>query len=287
MRQPAVPAPQGVRPWTEVYIELAARLGILERFNEVGNETWGLAPEHRLDPAERHSVREIAERQAKTIVGDKFSAERLRDSACFITRAKTLAEAYPRPFLEARVPVYFEHLVRTGRSMKALAARLGLDWDRSPYTPLPRFFPCEALGEGGDYDLFIVNFKLPFQNHSVSGENLYIDEISSANPYAYQVMLNRRTAERKGLQDGDRVRIESRYGAETGALRVTELIHPECVGIPGMFGHWAAGRPISAKKGAAFNNLLPAPNSRRIDVISGQIDSCVRVKLVRLQGGTR
>ena len=179
------------------------------------------------------------------------------------------------------MPIYFEHLIDTGRDVHAVAQSLGLEWDVSAYAPLLQFFPCESLAPDGDYDLFIVNFKLPFQNHSITGENLWIDEISKANPYAYQVMLNRATAASKGLEDGALVVVESRHGSETCRLKVTELIHPECVGIPGMFGHWAAGRPVSRKKGAAFNNLLPHPTLARIDTVTGQIDTCARVRVRR------
>lgn len=282
MRQPALKAPEGVKPWTEAYLDIAERLGILEKLFKVGNETWGIDPAYRLEPGRRYSVKDIAERQAKTILGGDFRVDEIDESACFITREKTLAEAYPKPFLDARVPIYFEHLIGAGREVKAVADKLGLDWDVSPYTPLLGFFPCEALRTDGEYDLLIVNFKVPFQNHSISGENLWIDEISVANPYAYNVMLNRRTAAAKGLEDGDRVMIESRHGREQGTLKVTELIHPECVGIPGIFGHWALRKPISRNKGVAFNNLLPPPSSARIDVITGQVDTCVRVKVTKL-----
>jgi anaerobic selenocysteine-containing dehydrogenase len=282
MRQPVLDAPPGVRPWTEVYLELAKRIGILDKVYEAGNQIWGIAEEFRLDPAGRYTVREIAERQAKTIVGGHFSTDDLKESACLITREKTLAEAFPGSFINARVPIYFEHLIDAGRDVKAVADQLGLkDWDVTPYAPLLRFFPCEALEPDGEFNLFIVNFKVPFQNHSVTAENPFIDEISCANPYTYSAMLNRSTAEALGLRDGETILIESRHGSERATLKVTELIHPECVGIPGMFGHWAARKIVSHRKGASFNNLLPPPSEKRIDVVTGQVDSCVRVRVNR------
>lgn len=282
MRQPVLEAPEGVRPWTDVYLELARRIGIAEQMVDIGNQVWGIAKEFQLDPGGQYSVREIAERQARTIVGGHFNSDDLRETACVITREKTLAEAFPRPFLQARVPIYFEHLIDTGRAVKAVADRLGLaDWDVTPYAPLLRFFPCEALEPDGEYNLLIVNFKIPFQTFSVTAENPFIDEISRANPYAYAAMMNRKTAEALGLRDGETVLIESRHGSERATLRVTELIHPECVGIPGMFGHWAARKTVSHRKGASFNNLLPPPSEKRIDMVTGQVDSCVRVRVRR------
>ncbi|MGE0314240.1 MAG: molybdopterin-dependent oxidoreductase [Lautropia sp.] len=283
MRQPVLEAPDGVRPWTEVCLELAERLGILEKLYELGNGIWRIDEANRLDPTQRYSVRDIAERQAKSIVGAQFSIGDLRDSACVVTRDKTLAEAFPRPFLTARMPIYFEHLIDAGREVAAVADRLGLDgWDVTPYAPLLSFFACEALEPDGDFDLFIVNFKVPFQTFSVTAENPWIDEISRANPYTYNVMMNRATAVAKGLGDGDAVLVESRHGTERATLRLTELIHPECLGIPGMFGHWAARKTVSNRKGASFNNLLPPPDLSRIDIVTGQVDSCTRVRVSRI-----
>jgi hypothetical protein len=63
---------------------------------------------------------------------------------------------------------------------------------------------------------------------------------------------------------------------------VTELIHPECVGSCGTFGHWAKGMPVSRGKGVGHNCLLPTPNLNRIDTVSGQIDQCVSVKIYKV-----
>jgi anaerobic selenocysteine-containing dehydrogenase len=279
MRQPALQAPPGVRPWNEQLLDLAERAGFLDDLYEVGNTVWGIDPAYRLERGRKYSVRDIAERQARTIVGPQFSVDQLTESACIVTREKTLEEAYPRPFFDARAPIYFEHMLNVAEQVRAVAERIGLAWDVTPYTPLLRFIPCHALEEDGEHDLLIVNFKVPFHTFSVSGENPWIDELSVANPYTYHVMINSRTAARKRLEDGDRVLIRSRYGEEEGTLRVTELIHPDCLGIPGTFGHWAQKKSVSAGKGSSFNNLLPPPSLERIDPITGQVDTCVRVKL--------
>jgi anaerobic selenocysteine-containing dehydrogenase len=143
---------------------------------------------------------------------------------------------------------------------------------------------CDALEEDGKYDMISMNFKVPFQTFSSTAENLWIDELSRANPYAYKIVINTSAATVRGLRTGDSVCVESRYGKVTGRLKTTELIHPECVGIGGTFGHWAKKMPIAYKKGAAYNNLLPPPSIERIDTISGQIDQCVRVKIYKING---
>ena len=116
MRQPAVAPPGEARPWTDVYLELAERMGFLEELYTIGNETWGISDAHKLDPSTKPSVKDIAERQAKSLIGDDFSFDQISESACMITREKTIREAYPRPFMEGRVPVYLEHLIDAGKS---------------------------------------------------------------------------------------------------------------------------------------------------------------------------
>ena len=93
MRQQAVEPPGEARPWTDVYLELAERLGILDDLYTIGNETWVIDEKHKLDPGAKPSVKDIAERQAKTLLGDDFSMDQISDTACMITRAKTIQEA--------------------------------------------------------------------------------------------------------------------------------------------------------------------------------------------------
>lgn len=281
MRQPTIDPPGEARSWKEVYIDLAERIGILEEFNKDGEITWKIDEKHRLDPKKRHTVKDIAERQAKTVVGDDFTFDRIKKTSCLITREKTLQEAYPGPFVKGRIPIYLEHLIDTAEDVRSIIDTIGMEWDYSPYKPLPTYFPCSAHTEDGEYDLLIVNHKLPFHTHSTTQQNVWLDEIGRGNPYAYKVMMHTSAAERKGLKDGDKVLIESRYGKDVGTLKVTELVHPECLAIPGILGHWARTLHVALKKGTSFNTLLPPPSLDRIDTLSGQIDTCVRVKVTK------
>jgi len=52
------------------------------------------------------------------------------------------------------------------------------------------------------------------------------------------------------------------------------------VGMAGVFGILAEGKPVAKVKGVHFNSLLPL-NMSRIDPISSGVDSCIRVKVSR------
>jgi len=279
MRQPVVEPPEGARPWTEVYLELADRLGMIDDLYQLGNSMWVINEENKLETGKKYTLRDIAERQARTIVGPQFSWDSLRESSCIVTRKKTVDESFPRMFFKSRVPIYLEYLLRHREDVKAITKKLGLEWDFTPYSPVPVWIPCEACTNEEEYDLIATNCKIPTHQFSVTCENLWIDEIAVANPYSYSIMIHTSAAEKRGLKTGDLVTVESKYGKYTGRLKVTELIHPECVGTCGTFGHWAKGMPIAKGKGVLHNSLLPPPSFERVDALSGQIDQCVRVKI--------
>jgi anaerobic selenocysteine-containing dehydrogenase len=285
MRQPVVAPPDLVRPWMEVYLEIADRLGLLDEVYRIGNSIWVLNDENKVEGGRKYTIREIAERQARTIVGPLFRWESLRESSCMVSRKKTLEEAFPRMFFKSRVPVYLEYLLQHREDVKAVTEKLGLQWDLRPYSPVPVWIPCESLEPNEEYDLLATNCKVPTHQFSVTCENLWIDEIATANPYSYNIMIHTSAADRKGLRTGDLVTVESEYGSKVeGRLRVTELVHPECVNTCGTFGHWAKGLPIAKGKGVLHNRLLPKPSLERIDTLSGQVDHCVRVKVFKKGG---
>jgi molybdopterin-containing oxidoreductase family molybdopterin binding subunit len=241
-----------------------------------------LNEDNKVEEGTKYTIREIAERQARTIVGPHFRWESLRESSCMVSRQKTLEEAFPRMFFRSRVPIYLEYLLQHREDVKAVTEKLGLEWDFRPYSPVPVWIPCESLEPDEDYDLLATNCKIPTHQFSVTCENLWIDEIATANPYSYNIMIHTSVADKKGLRTGDLVTVESKYGSKVeGRLRVTELVHPECVNTCGTFGHWAQGLPIARGKGVLHNQLLPKPSLERIDTLSGQVDHCVRVKIYK------
>lgn len=285
LRQPVAPPPGDATPWTEIYLELADRLGILRDMYRLGNSgMWNLGEEYKLDPEKTYTLREIAERQGKTIFGSDFDVTAFTDTSCMVLRRKTVQEAFPRMFLPSRVPIYLEYLLDHKRDVQQVLDQLGLKWDLSSYSPVPIWIPCEAHTRDAEYDLIATNNKLPTHQFSTTTENVWIDEIARANPYAYHITLHTSAAERRGLKTGDLVCVESRYGRYVGRLRVTELLHPECVNCSGTFGHWARGLPVSLNKGVLHNALLPKPTMDRVDTLSGQIDQCVAVKVYKVEG---
>ncbi|MBM3791542.1 MAG: molybdopterin-binding protein, partial [Acidobacteria bacterium] len=111
LRQPVAAPPGDATPWTEIYLELAERLGILPDLYRFGNEMWHLGDRYKLDVHGKYTIREIAERQAKTILGPDCSRDSFTETSSVVLRPKTVQEAFPRMFLPSRVPIYLEYLL--------------------------------------------------------------------------------------------------------------------------------------------------------------------------------
>jgi anaerobic selenocysteine-containing dehydrogenase len=98
------------------------------------------------------------------------------------------------------------------------------------------------------------------------------------------VLVNRLTAERKGLREGDEVSVEAYWGGTaSGILKLTDLIHPKAVGIPGGHGRRSLHRNPQARQGPNFNALLNTDEGT-FDPLHGGIDLSPRVRIDRAGG---
>jgi anaerobic selenocysteine-containing dehydrogenase len=282
LRQPVV---EGPRSWVDVLLEVADRLDFLGDVYRLLNKSWGLVEPYKLDPEQHYSMAELLDRRAKSQFGPERGLDWFRANG-YHKVERPVEEQYPGPTMSARFPLYFENLPRAGEAAARVAAKLGQpSWDTSDYTTLPDWRPCPAYdvaptaGDGrGPFDLFVVNFKIPFQTLSFSAQNPLLTDLSDHHPYAYKILVNAETARRKGIADGTRITVESEAGQVAGVAKLTECIHPEVVGIAGVFGSWARRKDVARGKGAHFNTLLPL-SLDRIDRMSSGVDSCIRVRV--------
>ncbi|MFH1636408.1 MAG: molybdopterin dinucleotide binding domain-containing protein, partial [Chloroflexota bacterium] len=171
---------------------------------------------------------------------------------------------------------------RAGESVKKVTDELGLDWwDVSGYKVLPDWMPCPSHKcEDPEYDLWVVNYKVPLHTHSRTFTNPWLSEITDHYPDLRDVTINTETAKRKGLKDGDEVWL---IAEGTGrrikcVLRLVETIHPEVLGTVCVQGHWAKGEGIGRGKGSNFNSLVPF-DYKYIEFLSLALDSCIKVKI--------
>ena len=113
-------------------------------------------------------------------------------------------------------------------------------------------------------------------------EQPWLDEASRLNPFTYNIVMNVRTAEKKGLKDGDRVMLRSVSGREVeGILKTMEGIQYQAVGIAACSGHWAKGMPIAKGKGSNFDILLEI-DLDHVDPVCLNMETAVRVNVRKI-----
>ena len=221
------------------------------------SHTYMLKGDHVLRPGQRYSTAEIMDKTTRSWFGEEHGLEWFRENGV-IRLPRDVEEAYIGPFLDARVPIYLEHMLQRKEELKGVLDQLGLDWDLADYNPLSEWLPCPSYHavEKGEYDLIAVHFKFPFSYGSFGNENPWVDEICTRTD-AYSILLNESVGKAKGIRDGDSVWLESPVAKVRATVKLTQCIHPQAVGVGGHFGHWAPGMPIARGKGINFNSLLP------------------------------
>jgi len=92
------------------------------------------------------------------------------------------------------------------------------------------------------------------------------------------VCMNPNVAAAKGLKDGQAVWVESQYGKTKGRLHLSELFHPESVGMGGALGRMVDTLGKGPSQRLHYNRLLDASLST-MDLIAGGVENTVRVKV--------
>jgi phenylacetyl-CoA:acceptor oxidoreductase len=94
-------------------------------------------------------------------------------------------------------------------------------------------------------------------------------------------MLNRRTADALGIEEGDLIEVKSVIGATQGRAVPVQGIHPQTLLIIGQFEHWAT--PYAKDMKAPSLNTI-APMSLELTDATGSGADVVRVAVRRLAG---
>lgn len=288
--QPVVDPPDGVRNWLDVMMDIAQRLDILPGLNAELNRMTGLVmnEELALSPDIKYSAKEVHNREVALyamLCGIEATPELLTEKTPVVMGpAKTPMESFAGAFGDVRVPVYLEHLIGVKEDVARVTREIGMDWwDLSHYDPVARWRPCPAHEEdGGEFDLYVMSSRLPLHGQSISANNPWVDDICTRSRLDYNILLNTRTAKEKGIKDGDIIWVESKIARVKGKVRVTGAVHHETVGIlGGHMGQWAKGKTISRGKGIHINSLV-AHDWNMVGTLTGQLDTCARVKVYKV-----
>ncbi len=279
IRQPVVEPAGESRYWVEVLMDLAEKGGFLDDAYRHMNTTYNLKEPYKLEPGKKYTLREIYDRRLKSQFGQDKGLDWFMEHGSYSVK-RSVEETYPSAFLPHRYPLYYENVLRAGEEVKAVTEELSIQWDTSDYSATLYWKPCDAYSEKPRDDFYVVNYRVPIHSLSYTVENPWLNELGRYNG-SYKIVMNREAASKRGIKDGDTVKLESEAGSVVGEVRVTDGVHPEVLGIAGTFGAEADGRPIAKGTGVHFNSLIPV-DIKRTDPISGGLDSCTRVKVTKV-----
>ena len=284
IRQPVLPPEGQQRRFADVLLDLGDRMGIRTDLNATYNAALQLAPEHRLQADQRYSWEEICDRELKSNFGPERGIEWFKEHG-LISWPKKPEEVYWRPFLDVRVPIYWEFLVPQGEKIGAIASPRGLKIPREFFEPLPDFHPClsHACKKEG-FDFYAFYYRDIIHTNSYTHENPWLDEAAQLDPFSYTIAINADSAKKRGLQEGQLVWVETESGRKVkGRLRLTQGMHPEGLGVGGCAGHWSDGLPVAKGKGVFFNDLLEIDWAHSSPV-NLNLDLCAKIRITPVEG---
>jgi anaerobic selenocysteine-containing dehydrogenase len=284
----------------EIFMDLADRMDMLT--GEGGMlSNMGFVVQAPLDINRRYTLQELGEILVKSAYGEDKTLASVNDESGPLFKYKTTGKEnynyYYWPDNTTRLPMYFVHLQRVGQLLRERMASEGIstipgwrdedmDFWWKAFQALPEWVTTEEFGaRGSEYDLWAFNWKtpgFPFYCGDTYGNVWLHETMNTFDPYEYAILVNADTAAKKGIEDGDKIVVESRYGKTQGKVKVTHLMHPDAVGVAASHGARSMLANPIVEEGPYFNALCTIDETKRaIDPISGGIEEAPAVKIYK------
>jgi anaerobic selenocysteine-containing dehydrogenase len=293
IRQPVVKPLYERRDFNEVMLEISKRLKILPKYYKGLNDAvvmrYGGAMDEKYklceDGSVEHSWPDVCDRLLKDRFGEEHGLEYVSKKGVF-TWPKRKEDVYWKWFNPSRVPIYFEYFIDSGEQIAKLCddfnAKEFFDFDWSRFKALADWHPCPTHTETNpEYDMYTFYWRAVMHCNSLTQQNPWLDECSQEDPYVYAIQMHRKTAEEKGIKQGDKVWLENPQGHRVrGWVGLTDGIEPHHLAIAAVAGHWGEYMPIAKGKGTFFNDLVEM-DKEHTDPLTLNQDICCRVKIYK------
>jgi phenylacetyl-CoA:acceptor oxidoreductase len=315
LRQPVTRPPFDTRDLTDVATELAARTGLLDAYLEALNRGAGTTVplrgegwDYTFRPGERPTAEDIWDRVCRAATRSltdgavEHDLEWFRRHGAFFVpfprERYYLHTAMVAQGLRYELP-YQERIKRLGEELAARLHERGIKWwdvQLEEYQALPTWkdFPGiwrqMALARGRKPEEFPLWLLTARSMQYSWGSNVSLPVLADVARHVaghFGVLLNRATAERAGIAEGDLVEIESPAGRTQGRAILREGVRPDVVVVLQQFGHWAT--PFARDLGMPNLNQVAAMDLALTDATGSGADVVpVAVRpLGRARGGGR
>jgi anaerobic selenocysteine-containing dehydrogenase len=291
LQQPVLEKPlYNTKEGNQIILELSKRLGIL--YGPTGvlaavNHDFRLTGALALEVQKDYTWEQIMDHLCQAKTAGTHNLAWFKKNGLLLERSYGVKDYYGiTRFPKARFPLYLEefasHRLRLQQELaeKNILRRPSNDYVLKQFTPLPFWEPHPEHRAPAEYDLYCINYKNMQHHFACNISNAWLMELTKEqDPYSLQVMMNKASAEKRGLQDGDRIEITSFTGGQIqGTVKTTQIIHPEVLGIAGAYGSKSSNFNPSARKGSAFVDLLKL-SEEYINPLKISLDRDTRVRI--------
>lgn len=269
----------------EILGELADRRGMNAEYIGIMNWLYRVKDEYSIPYDQKFNMDAFCDSVMKSVVDEEHDWEWFKKNGTY---------THPRDFNEmyiwadnapGKVPLYWDFMFEAKEKIEAAVQELDIPWETDDYLPFAEWKPgVEWETDDPSYDLFPIYYTDAINVDTWGNSNVYINEINEANPYAYAIEINEKTAQDKGLKDGDKVRLSSQHGSYVdGYVMSSKTVHPSCLSvITGSMGSNSEFIPCAKGKGTAIAHLVPGQDPKRFDHICSALDQTVRVKIEKI-----
>ncbi len=296
LRQPVLENPVfDTREGDDIVLDLARRIGIAEGAGGVYdliNKAYKLAPQFQL-PLQGSNTTwpEIVDRILKNNHGADKGLGWFAQHGLELNHKLGPEDFYGyAKYHNLRVPIYFEEFVgwREELASQLPSLEMPLQWSSDyvlwSYRPIPDFRPHpEHKVDPTIFPFYAINWKnmqLFMGNNDVPWT---IELTEQFDPYSMNVIINKDTARRLALKDGDLVRLNSMGGNSIeGVIKTSALVAPNVLGIPGAYGARSRNIHPWARVGPNFNALWKLDEAY-MDPETNRLDLTTRVSIERLK----
>jgi phenylacetyl-CoA:acceptor oxidoreductase len=311
IRQPAIESHCDVRDFTDIATALAERAGILKEYVAAINRgAAGTALRDRkgafdygLDESRPPTREEVWEAFCKAASHELTGGEEVRDLAWFKEKGFLLRPfpqldwyLYPsmrRKGLRFELP-YQERLTRHGRELANRLREAGIQWwdeQLKEYEFMPTYhrFPeiwieyaREYGRDPGEFPFWGLTARSMQYSWGANVGLPQIHEVADNIAGHRGVILNRGTAKRLGIAEGERLVLESVSGRTEGNAVLREGIRPDTLLMIGQFDHWKT--PFAKDLGLPSLNSLTDLSLKLTDG-TGSSSDVMRIRIKRAATG--
>ncbi len=284
MRQPVVEPPPNNRDISDILTELADRMGFLADYNKFINIRFTLKDPWKLELNQKYVWTDIVDRWLKSLTNGEKGIEWFKQHTAILPPI-SVPEQYSVHFkmtgehLRYSIP-YMEMVKTVGENLGANLAKVGVDyWPTKEYVALPTYMTSILDTVPAEYDLFVTTCRLPQFSNASNVDCAISNEVIQQVPGQAEILMNTRTAGKKGIKEGDEVWVQSSVGKVKGKVNLSEGIRPDTILMAGQFGQFLT--PVARDTGRASVNALTPISYEWTDQVTGTMQSTIKAKVYK------